>query len=74
MMGIPISWSTYMYRGKMEGIYSNSKPELTLKKRCNTIAYHAICESVAVRESMTEHVRSYDDLADLLTKEVSGKT
>ena len=49
-------------------IQNTSETELTLKKKCDAIAYHVICESVAMRGSLTGHVKSEDNPAYLLTK------
>ena len=57
----------------MSVIHDASKPESTLKKQCNAIAYLAIHESVAMRASLTGHTRSEDNSADLLTKIVTGQ-
>ena len=56
----------------MSVIYNTSKPESTLKKKSNSICYHAIRESVAMGESMTAHVPTEYNLADLLTKVLYG--
>ena len=55
-MGIPISGPTYFYGDSM----------LAMKMKCNMIAYHAL------RESLTGHIRSEDNLDDLLAKVVTG--
>ena len=41
-------------------------------EECKAIAYYAIHKSVAMRESLTEHIRSEDNPVDLLTKVVAG--
>ena len=51
----------------MSFISDTSKPESTLKKKCNAIAYHPIHESVAMVETSTWHIRSEDNPADFLT-------
>ena len=66
MMGIPISGPTYIYG---ENIISN--PELLLKMKCNAIAYHGTCKYLATRKSSTGHIRSEDNLADLLRKDIN---
>ena len=38
-----------------------------MKRKCNAIAYHAVCESVAIGERLTGHIRCEDIPADLLT-------
>ena len=66
-------WIFYIYKDNMSVIHNTSKPELILKEKCNGITYHATNESVAVKESLTMHIRSEDIPADLLTKVVTGK-
>ena len=53
-------------------IHNTSKPEWTLKKKCNGIDYHAIPESMTMGESLIGHVRSEDNPADLLMNIVTG--
>ena len=55
----------------MSVIHNTSKLETTLKKKCNAIAYHAVYESVTIGETLTGHIISEDNLADLLTKVVT---
>ena len=52
-------------------IHKTSKQESTLKKNYNADAYHAIHESVTMRESLTWHIRSEDNPANSLTKVVA---
>ena len=66
---MPIS-GAYIY---VSVITYSSKPESTLKKKCNAMAYHATCKSVAMSETLTGHIRSEDSLANLLTKVVTGQ-
>ena len=71
MMGIPISGTSHVYENDMSVIHNISKPESTQKKKCNAIAYHAICESMAMGETLTRQIRSEDNPADSLTKVVT---
>jgi hypothetical protein len=72
MMGVPLSGPTYIYGDNKSQVTNSSRPELTLKKRCNSIRYHAIRESVAMGETLLTHIRTGDNLADFLTKTTSG--
>jgi hypothetical protein len=72
MMGIPLSGPTYIYGDNKSQVTNSSRPELTLKKTCNSICYHAICESVAMDETLLTHIRTGENLADFLTKTTSG--
>jgi hypothetical protein len=72
MMGIPLSGPTYVYGDSKSQVTNSSRPELTLKKKCNSICYHAIYESVAMGETLLMLIRTGDNLADFLTKTTSG--
>jgi hypothetical protein len=68
MMGVRISGPTYVYGDNMSVIHNTQKPESTLKKKSNAICYHAVRESVAMGESVTGHIASQDNCADLASK------
>ncbi len=42
MMGVPLSGPTYIYGDSKSQVNNSSRPELPLKKKCNSICYHAI--------------------------------
>ena len=50
-------------------IHNTSKPESTLKKKCNALAYHSV---LAVGETLTGHIRSDGNLADFLKTIITG--
>ncbi len=68
MLGVPISGPTYMYGDNMSVIYNTQRPDSTLKKKSNSICYHAVREAVAMCEMLTAHVRAYQNVADIATK------
>ena len=72
MMGIPLSGPTYVYVDNKSAITNSTRPDSTLKKKSNSICYHAIRESVAMGESLLTHVGTRDNQADLLTKPTFG--
>ncbi len=72
MMGIPLSGPTYVYGDNKSQVTNSSRPESTLKKKYNSICYHAIRESVAMGETLLTHIRTEENLADFLTKTTSG--
>ncbi len=72
MMGIPLSVPMYKYGDNKSQVTNLSRPELTLKKRCNSICYHAVRELVAMGETLLTHIRNGESLADFLTKTTSG--
>ena len=72
MIGIPMSGPAYVYGDNISVIYNTSRPESTLKKKSNTICYHAVRESVAMGEIITAHIRSEENPANLCTKMIPG--
>ena len=62
-----------IYGDNMLVIHNTQQPESTLKKKRNLIAYHTVQESVAMGESLTGHVRTNDNPANLATKVLYGK-
>ena len=72
MMGVPLTGPSYIYGDNMSVIHNTQRPESVLKKKSNSICYHAVRESVAMGESITGHIRTEDNLADLLTKVTYG--
>ena len=72
MMGVPCEEPTYLLGDNMSVIHNTSKPESTLKKKSNSICYHAVREAVAMGEVLTAHVKTNDNFADLQTKVLYG--
>jgi hypothetical protein len=72
MMGIPIEESMHCFGDSISVIHNTQKPESTLKKKSNSIFYHFCRESVAMGETMTPHIRSENNPADICTKLIPG--
>jgi hypothetical protein len=72
MMGIPLSGSTYIFGDNKSQVTNSSRPESTLKKKCNSICYHAICELFAIDETLLTHIRTRENLADFLIETTIG--
>ena len=72
MIGISTSGPSYIYAGNMAVVYNISRPESVLRKKSNSVCYHAVCESVAMSESLVEHVPSKKNVTDLMTKVLYG--
>jgi len=72
MMGVSISGPSYTYGDNMSVIHNTQRPESTLKKKSNSVCYHAVRESVAMGECLTGHISTNDNPADLATKLISG--
>ncbi len=71
-MGVPFTGPSYIYGDILSVIHNTQQPESVLKKKSNTICYHAVQESFAMGKSKTGHIRTEDNLADLLTKVTYG--
>ena len=72
MMGVPLSGPIYIYGDNMSVIHNTQRPESVLRKKSNSICYHAIREYVGMEEILTAHIRTAENPADLGTKVVPG--
>jgi hypothetical protein len=72
MMGMALSRPTFVYGDNMSVVHNNHRHESASKKKSNSIFYHAVRESAAMGESITGHVPSVDNPADVCTKVVPG--
>ena len=72
MMGVPLTGPSFIYGDNKSQVTNSSRPESTLKKKCNSICYHAIRESVAMGELLISHLRTWFNLSDFLTKVTNG--
>ena len=66
--------ASYVYGDNMSVVTNVSKPESTLKKKSNSICYHAVREAVAMGEALVAHIPTKKNLADLFTKVLYGQT
>jgi len=72
MMGIPIDGPANVFCDNKSVITNSTVPTSTLKKKHNSIAYHRIREAVAAGILRIAKVHTSENLADLLTKPLSG--
>jgi hypothetical protein len=72
MMGVDLSGPTFVYGDNMSVVHNTQRPESVLKKKSNSIFYHAVSESAAMGESLIGHVPSVENPADICTKVVPG--
>ena len=68
MFGIPVDGPTSLLSDNEAVVWNTMVPELTLKKKHNSIAYHQCREAVAAEMVLVAQVRSKNNLADLATK------
>ena len=72
MIGIPFSDPCFAYGDNKSLLYNTTLPESTLKKKINSIAYHAVREGVVTVEWLTGYEPTDKNVSDLLTKPVPG--
>jgi hypothetical protein len=72
MMGVPLDGPTNVRCDNMSVVYNTSRPESTLKKKSNSIAYHFVRENVANETIRVAYESTMSNLADCLTKAQSG--
>ena len=72
MMGVQLSGPSFAYGDNMSVIHNTQRPESMLRKKSNSICYHAIRESVAMGEMLTGHVSTHHNPADIATKVLAG--
>ena len=52
MIDIPISSPSYIYGDDVSVVHNKSRQESVLRKKSNSVCYHAVCESMAMGESL----------------------
>jgi hypothetical protein len=72
MMGVALSGPIFVYGDNMYVVHNTQRPESVLKKKSNSIFYHAVRESAVMGESIIGHVPSVENPADICTKVVPG--
>ena len=73
-MGVPLTGPSFIYGDNKSQVTNSTRPELILKKKCNSVCYHAIRESVAMGELLITHISTQFNLADFLTKVTNSAT
>ena len=72
MLGVPVLEASVLIGDNQSVITSYSIPSSNLKKKHNSIAYHRIREAVAAGIVTLRYIKSSMNLADALTKALSG--
>jgi hypothetical protein len=72
MMGIKVEEPAFVFRNNKSVLYNTTSLGSMLKKKSNAIAYHFVQEGVARDEWRRTYVNTYENVADLLTKPISG--
>ena len=72
MLGIPCKAPAYIFGDNQSVLVNSSKPFSQLKKKSSSVAYHFVREGIARKEWMVAYVNTHENLADILTKPLSG--
>ena len=72
MLGIPIDGSASVFCDNMSVVMNTTRPESTLKKKHNAIAYHRVRKAVAAGIICITKVLAGRNLAEMLTKPLPG--
>ena len=72
MMGVPIDGPANVFVDNESVVKSATRPEGQLKKKHLSICYHAVRECIASGMMRVGWVKSESNLADVLTKIMSG--
>ena len=73
MLGVPLDGPAMMYGDNNSVVLSTSTPSSVLKNKHNTIAYHRVREALAAGILVFSHIRSEENLADILTKPLGNQ-
>ena len=68
MMGIPVEGPAYIHGDNQSVLCNTSRPDSTLKKKSQSIAFHFVHEGVARDEWRTAYVNTHHNEVNLLTK------
>ena len=73
MMSILTSGPSFIYGDNMSVVCNTSRPEPVLKKKSNSVCYHTVHQSVAMKESLVGHMPSKENVTDMMRKVLSGQ-
>ena len=73
MFGIPVEEPSYMYCDNQSVLAGSTRPESTLKKKAQSIAFHFIREGCAADECSTTYINTSENISDLMTNPLSGE-
>ena len=72
MLGVPIDGPALMLGDNMSVVLNTTVPSSVLKKKHLGISYHRVREAIAAKILRFAHVRSEENLADILTKPLAN--
>jgi RPA family protein len=72
MMGIEVTGPTAMFCDNESVVKNSTRPESTLKKKHNAIAYHRVREVQAAKIVSIAHIEGMKNPADIFTRSLPG--
>jgi len=63
---------SFIYGDNMSVIHNTQRPESVLRKKLNSVCYHAMREAIAMGECLTGHIASVDNPVDICMKIIPG--
>ena len=73
MFGIPVEEPSYMYSDNQSVLVGSTRPESTLKKKAQSIAFRFIREGCAADEWRTTYINTLENISDLMTNLLSDE-
>ena len=73
IFGILIEEPSYMYGDNQSLLSGSTRPESTLNKKAQIIAFHFIQEGCEADEWRTNYINLSENISDLMTKPLSGE-
>ena len=73
IVGIPVEEPSYMYSDNHSVLTGSTRPEYTLKKKVQRIAFHFIREGCVADEWHTSYINTSENISYLMTKLLSGE-
>ena len=73
MLGVPLLGSAVLYGDNQSIVLHTTVPSSTLKKKHGALSYHRVREAIAAGILHFFHVRSEDNVADVLTRPMGPK-
>ena len=72
MLGVPLEGPALMLGDNMSVVLNTTVPSSVLKKKHLGIGYHRVREAIAAKVLRFAHIRSEENIADVLTKPLMG--
>jgi len=71
-MGVPIEGPANVLVDNDSVVKNSTIPSSTLQRKHNSICYHFVRESIAMKQSCVAYIPSNENLSDMLTKQLGA--